>query len=221
MNDLVIYGAGAVAQQAIQIVEALNRLSPTWYVLGMLDDAVQIHGTTVHGTPILGGLEWLQDRGDTFVCIAIGSSRARWQVSQRLAQLPNIKYATLVHPNALVASRCNLGQGIIVYPGVILDTDITIGDHVILNKHCTIGHDTLIEGFTTLSPGVNIGGMVRIGIGCEMGINSATIYGITIGAWSIIGAGAVVIHHLDANITGVGVPARVIKQRPSGWHEEI
>jgi sugar O-acyltransferase (sialic acid O-acetyltransferase NeuD family) len=221
MNDLVIYGAGAVAQQAVQIVEALNRLSPTWNLLGMLDDAVETHGTVQHGSLILGGAEWLRGRSDIFVCIAIGSSSARWHVAQRLDTLPDIRYATLVHPTALVASRCLLGQGIIIYPGVIMDTDITIGEHVILNKHCTIGHDTVIESFATLSPGVNIGGMVKIGVGCELGINSATIYGITIGDWSIIGAGGVVIRHLPDNITGVGVPARVIEQRLPGWHKEI
>jgi sugar O-acyltransferase (sialic acid O-acetyltransferase NeuD family) len=221
MNDLVLYGAGAVAQQAIQIVEALNRLSPTWNLLGLVDDAVELHGTEAHGTPIVGGEEWLSDYDDVFVCICIGSSRARWRLAQRLKQYPNIRYATLVHPNALISARCSLGTGIIVYPGVILDTDIIIGEHVVLNKNCTVGHDTIIDEFSTLSPGVNIGGMVRIGVGCEMGINSATIYGITIGDWSIIGAGGVVINNLEANITGVGVPARVIKQRQSGWHKEI
>jgi sugar O-acyltransferase (sialic acid O-acetyltransferase NeuD family) len=221
MENLVIFGAGAVAQQAIQIVAALNRQSPAWNILGILDDAVSLHGTQVHGTPILGGEEWLEDHDDTLVCIAIGSSRARWRIAQRLAQLQNTRFATLVHPTAIVPSRCVLGQGILIYPGVILDTDVTIGDHVILNKHCTVGHDTIVEGFVTLSPGVNIGGMVRIGTGCELGINSATIYGITIGEWSSVGAGGVVIHDLSANVTGVGVPARVIKERPSGWHKEL
>ena len=109
----------------------------------------------------------------------------------------------------------------LVYPGAILDTDITIGDHVILNKLCTIGHNTVIEGFVTLAPGVNVGGAAHIGTGCELGINSATVHGITIGDWSIIGAGGVVVDDLAANVTAVGVPVRVIKQRQSGWHKEI
>jgi sugar O-acyltransferase (sialic acid O-acetyltransferase NeuD family) len=219
LNDLVIYGAGAVAQQAIQVVNTINQQQPTWNLLGMLDDATQLHGTLVHGTLILGGEGWLDHHGEVSICIAIGTSQARWQLVQRLSLRPSIHFTSLIHPGALIAARCTLGAGVLVYPGVILDTDVSIGDHVILNKHCTIGHDTVIRDFTTLAPGVNIGGNVHIGTGCELGINSATIHGIRIGDWSIIGAGGVVVHDLDANITGVGVPARVIKQHVVGWHK--
>jgi acetyltransferase-like isoleucine patch superfamily enzyme len=39
-----------------------------------------------------------------------------------------------------------------------------------------------------------------------------------VGRWSILGAGAVVTRPVPENCTAVGVPARVIKQRPEGWH---
>jgi acetyltransferase-like isoleucine patch superfamily enzyme len=50
-----------------------------------------------------------------------------------------------------------------------------------------------------------------------MGAN--IIQGHSIGSWSINGAGAVVIENIPANVTAVGVPARVIKIREKGWHE--
>ena len=37
------------------------------------------------------------------------------------------------------------------------------------------------------------------------------IHGITIGAWSVIGGGAVVTNDIPSNVTAVGVPAKVIK----------
>ena len=36
---------------------------------------------------------------------------------------------------------------------------------------------------------------------------------VSVGAWTIVGAGAAVVRDLPANVTAVGVPARVIKQR--------
>jgi acetyltransferase-like isoleucine patch superfamily enzyme len=36
---------------------------------------------------------------------------------------------------------------------------------------------------------------------------------MTIGAWSTIGAGAVVIRNLPGNVTAVGVPAKIIETR--------
>jgi acetyltransferase EpsM len=41
----------------------------------------------------------------------------------------------------------------------------------------------------------------------------------SIGSWTVIGAGAAVVHDIPANVTAVGVPARVIKTRKEGWHE--
>jgi acetyltransferase-like isoleucine patch superfamily enzyme len=39
-----------------------------------------------------------------------------------------------------------------------------------------------------------------------------------VGHWSIIGAGTVVTGQVGENCTVVGAPARVVKQRPEGWH---
>jgi acetyltransferase-like isoleucine patch superfamily enzyme len=43
------------------------------------------------------------------------------------------------------------------------------------------------------------------------------VQGLQIGAWSIVGAGAVVIDDVEANTTVAGCPARVIASRPAGW----
>jgi acetyltransferase EpsM len=40
---------------------------------------------------------------------------------------------------------------------------------------------------------------------------------VTVGEWTIVGAGAVVIADLPADVTAVGVPARIIRHRPAGW----
>ena len=42
------------------------------------------------------------------------------------------------------------------------------------------------------------------------------IQGISIGRWSVIGAGAVVIEDIPAGSTAVGVPAKVIKNKSHG-----
>lgn len=39
------------------------------------------------------------------------------------------------------------------------------------------------------------------------------IQGVSIGAWTIVGAGAVVTSDLPENVTAVGVPARIIKRK--------
>ena len=64
-----------------------------------------------------------------------------------------------------------------------------------------------------INPGATICGSVHVSAGVYIGVAGATVKEkITIGAWSIIGAGAVVVRDIPPGVTAVGVPARVIKQ---------
>jgi acetyltransferase-like isoleucine patch superfamily enzyme len=69
-----------------------------------------------------------------------------------------------------------------------------------------------------VAPGAHLAGAVMLEEGCDVGIGAVVIQGLTVGAWSIVGAGAVVIESLLDNLTAVGVPARVTSRRPPGWH---
>jgi acetyltransferase-like isoleucine patch superfamily enzyme len=53
---------------------------------------------------------------------------------------------------------------------------------------------------------------VRIGAGCYIGAGATIIDRVTIGEWSTVGAGAVVVGDLPPFVTAVGVPAKVIKR---------
>jgi sugar O-acyltransferase (sialic acid O-acetyltransferase NeuD family) len=220
MQDLVIIGTGGVGRMALQIAQDMNERAPAWQVLGFLDDNPQAHGAQIGGLGVLGGIGWLAAHPTAAVAIGVGQPAARRRIAARLRDSAgDPALATLIHPLAWLARRVTLGPGAIVYPGVLIDADVTLGALAILNKACTIGHDAHIGACVTIAPGVNIGGAVRIGDGCDIGIGSATVQGISIGAWSIVGAGAAVIADLPANTTAVGVPARVIKTRSAGWHE--
>jgi sugar O-acyltransferase (sialic acid O-acetyltransferase NeuD family) len=205
---------------ALQIAQDMNERGPAWHVLGFLDDNPQSHGEQIGGLAVLGGISWLAAHRGAAVAIGVGQPAARRRIAARLRnECGDPALAILIHPLAWLARRVALGPGAIVYPGVLIDADVSIGALAILNKACTIGHDAYIGDYVTVAPGVNIGGAVRIGDGCDIGIGSATVQGIGIGAWSVVGAGAAVIADLPANTTAVGVPARVIKTRSAGWYE--
>ncbi|PAP76392.1 acetyltransferase [Rubrivirga marina] len=219
MQDLVIYGTGGFARETLQVALDINEDGGTWNVLGFLDDDPEQHGQSIHDLPVLGGAGWLTNRSDVQVAVGIGSTPAKRKVVRRLADAQHSAFATLIHPRAWIGRRVGVGAGTIVCAGTMVTTDIEIGDHVILNLDCTVGHDTQIEQFTTVAPSVNISGDIRIGEGCDLGTGAAIIQGVSIGAWTVLGAGAVVVRDLPANVTAVGAPARAIKERPAGWHE--
>ncbi|MDB5101686.1 MAG: hypothetical protein JWM80_6107 [Cyanobacteria bacterium RYN_339] len=211
MKDLVIVGTGGFAREVHQIVEDLG----SWNFLGFLDDNVANHGTRVHGQPVLGGVEWLNRHPEVHVSVGIGATPAKARVVGRIHN----PFATLIHPLAWVGNRVAIGEGSTLCAGVKVTTDIRIGRHVILNLDVTVGHDAVLHDYVTVAPSANISGNVEVGEGCDLGTNCTIIQGLGIGAWTIVGAGSVVVKALPPNVTAVGAPARAIKERPEGWHK--
>ena len=219
MADIVVFGAGGFAREVAVLIGDINAAKPgSWNLLGFIDDSTSTVGRTLVDLPVLGGIEWLSDRRDVAVCLGVGSPVTKRKLAARIAEL-RLQTPVLIHPNVVWSKFIEVGSGAVITAGNILTVDIEIGDFAMLNLACTVGHDVRVGPFATISPGAKISGNVIIGEGCDIGTGSASIQGIEIGNWSVIGAGAVVTSNIPANSTAVGVPARVVKRRPDGWHE--
>lgn len=221
MKNLVIFGSGGFGREVHQLVKDINfswNEYPKWNLVGFLDGNTEKHGSTIHELPVLGGVEWLADNPDTSVVVAIGSPAAKRRVVEQIRSLATAPFATLVHPKAWLGDNVTLGEGCILCAGNMITTDIRIGKHVIVNLSCTVGHDAVIEDYVTVFPGVNVSGAVHVQAGADLGTGAKIIPGVTVGQWSIVGAGAVVVRNIPANVTAVGAPAKTIKERPDGWH---
>lgn len=220
MNDIVIFGASGFARETHQIIRDINRQEQTWNFKGFVDDNPQTHGRSIHGFPVLGGLEWLAANPGIAVVVAIGSTRTKRAVVKRISRLGSTSFATLVHPLAWIGDGIELGEGSIVCAGVRITCDIHIGAHTILNLNCTVGHDSDIGDYVTIAPAANISGAVNLGQGVDIGTNATVIQGVTIGSWSVVGAGAAVVRNIPPLVIAVGVPAVKIKDLPPLLSEE-
>lgn len=211
--DLVIFGTGGHAREALDVVNAINDVTPRYRFAGFLDDDTCMHGTQVRGHPVLGDKSWLDSAGPAVqYFIGVGSCPARARIARGLAPVAN-RAATLVHPGASVGSEVVLGVGSLVAPGVVVTTNVRLGAHTHLNASASVSHDCLLGDYVHVAPGARLAGNVRVGDGCDIGIGASIIQGLTVGEWSIVGAGAVVVRDVDANVTVAGVPAREIARR--------
>lgn len=207
IKNLIIYGAGGLGKEIKCLVDNINKDNHQWDFVGFIDDGTMRQD-------VLGGIDFLKNSDQEFyIVVAIGSPEIKSHVVKKLSLFPNIHYATLIHPGAIVTNKetVKLGQGTIITAGVILTTDIKIGDHVLLNLNTTVGHDTKIGHFSSVMPGVNVAGGVTVENEVMVGSGANILNGVKLGSGSIIGAGAVVIDHVDNNTTVVGVPAKKIK----------
>lgn len=211
MKKLIIIGASGFGREVTWLVERINEKDPTWELLGFLDDNEGLKGTIINGYPVLGTTKNVADFQAEYVC-AIGSSKIRESIINRVLTLcPDIRFATLIDPSVEMSHLIEIGEGTIICAHNILTVNIVIGKHVIINLDCTVGHDAIINDFATLYPSVNVSGITNIGKCSEMGTGVQIIQGKTVGNYSIVGAGAVIIKDIPDKCTAVGSPAKPIK----------
>ncbi|HEY3366925.1 MAG TPA: acetyltransferase [Symbiobacteriaceae bacterium] len=204
---LLVLGSGGHAREVIATAEAMNRECCMWEILGFLDDNSERHGLTVAGYPVLGGSETFAGRG-IHVMIGVGNTQVRRTIALRLEQL-GYRFATLIHPTAVLGPRIKIGPGTVIFPNATLTVDIELGDHVAVNTAASVSHDCQIGNFVNLSPGSSLCGSVTIGEGTDIGAGAVVVQGQRVGSWSVLGAGAVVISHIEDRVVAVGVPAIV------------
>jgi acetyltransferase-like isoleucine patch superfamily enzyme len=122
------------------------------------------------------------------------------------------------------------GKDVTIYESATVVGDVTIGDHTWVGPFCLLdGSGSLsIGSYCSISTGTQIlthdtirwalsGGRaayerspVRIGDRCFLGVNAVVTRGVTIGAGSMIAAGAVVTDDVAEKTIVAGVPARPI-----------
>jgi sugar O-acyltransferase (sialic acid O-acetyltransferase NeuD family) len=223
-RPLVIVGAGGFAREVLQVALDLNERSPAsppWRPVGFAVEAsFCTPGSEVHGLPVFGIEAATAAHPDAWWTVAVGAPALRRRLVRALQAHADDRWATLVHPMAWLGRRVEIAAGSIICAGCQVTTDIRIGGHVHANIGSTIGHDATLGNFVTLNPGVHVSGNVDVAEGAEIGTGSVLIPGAHVGAWSVVGAGSVVTRRLAPDVTAVGAPARIVKTRAPGWHED-
>jgi sugar O-acyltransferase (sialic acid O-acetyltransferase NeuD family) len=211
MNDLIILGAGGASREIAGAVEDVNVRQQTWKLLGFLDDDPAKIGSEIDGVRVLGPISSAREYSAQFV-IGIASARNR-SARERVVEALGIqrdRFATVVHPKALLSRYATVGYGSVILQNVIINPDAVIGDHVIVEYGAMIGHDTIIEDFVTIGPGSIVSGSVRLRRSVFLGTGSMIKDGVTVNQGALIGMGAVVVKEVPLETTVIGNPARPI-----------
>jgi sugar O-acyltransferase (sialic acid O-acetyltransferase NeuD family) len=209
-KPILIYGAGGLGREIVSLLMALDE----WQPMGFVDDSIPVNQVVTNGLKVLGGAVFLQTYpGPIDVVIAIGDPLTKASIVHNLREAP-VRYPIIIHPSAILQNRpaIHCGAGCVLAAGVILTTDIHLGDHVFLNLHVTVGHDTTLGTYSSVMPGVNIAGRVTLGEAVFVGAGANLRNNVRIGAESVVGMGAAVVHDVPERTTVVGVPAKPLQR---------
>lgn len=214
-TKIVIIGAGGFGKEVLWTLLDCNRNLKKYDILGFLDDDKNLHNKIVYGKKVLGGTEWiLKNNSKNIKCvIAIGSGKIRKKIAAKLEKR-GIEFLTVIHPSIIMSDSVKVGNGTIIQPGTVITVDVEIGKHCRIDTNCTIAHDSKINDFVDLSPGVHINGSNNIQTGVYVGSGTITKEKISVGKWSIIGAGTVLITDVPDGSLYVGVPGKLKKKLP-------
>ena len=135
--------------------------------------------------------------------IAIGDPHQRRRIAESMPK--ETTWATLIHPRALIGKDVIIMRGSIICAGVIVTTNVIIGQHSHLNLSTTVGHDCRLGDYFTTAPSVNISGNVNAGKQVYVGTNAAIRQKVNITDNVTIGMGAIVLNDIKEAGTYVGL----------------
>ncbi|HEX6236626.1 MAG TPA: NeuD/PglB/VioB family sugar acetyltransferase [Acidimicrobiales bacterium] len=141
------------------------------------------------------------------VIVGIGDNRTRLDLAHRLTK-SNARLVSVIHPQAVVSRYAEIGDGTVVFAGVVVNVDSRVGRGCIINTGATVDHDCALADGVHLSPGAHLAGGVTVGEASWVGIGASVRQRVTVDRDVTVGAGAVVVSHVPAGQTVVGVPAK-------------
>jgi len=213
MTPVVGIGAGGHAKVVIDILRAAS----VYDVTALVDTNAGSWGMKVMGVPIVGGDDRLaalfaEGIRHAFIGLGgVGDTGPRRRLYERTTA-HGFEVVTAIQPRAMVAATAEIGAGVTMMAGAVVNPDARLGVNVIVNSGAIVEHDCLVGDHAHIATGAKLAGTVAIGEGAHVGIGAAIRQCVRIGRNAVVGAGAVVVHDVDDGVVVVGVPARVIRR---------
>ena len=208
MKKLIIVGASGCGREIADYAEHINAVTPTYEILGFLDDNLHALDGIRCAYPVIGTIADHVPDGTAGYAMGIASPKIKKKLSA-LLEAKGAEFVSVIHPTTTISSSAVLGKGLVTYPNSKIGAGAVLGDFVTLQS-TIVGHDVHAEDFVTISSSCGLTGGVKLEEGCFLGDHAAVSIGLTVGQGAYVGIGSVVIRDVEPWKKVFGNPARVI-----------
>ena len=126
MSKLIIIGAGCHGR----IVADIARMTADYDEICFLDDGVK---GTCDGFDIIGGTkDFVKYIKDCDMFVGFGDNQRRRMFSEEILSKGG-RLKSFVHPSATIAESAEIGKGVVIVAGAVVNISAKIGDGVIIN----------------------------------------------------------------------------------------
>lgn len=213
MKKIIIIGGHGDGIVLASSIEDLRLSGANIMFLGFLNDH-ENKDSEISELPVLGSsadASSFMDDKDIFFMTAILKVKKNYDRSHRIDKLniPPHKYFTLFHPHATVSKKAQVGYDTFIGPHANIMPNSIIGNHCSFRSSASVGHDCIIQDYSYMGPNSTLSGRVKVCKGVHIGPNASVREGVTLGSFSVIGIGAVVLNDIPDFAVTIGCPAKV------------
>ncbi len=213
MKNIVLFPFNGNAREAASVIEDINTISPTWNIVGFIDDDPRKLGARFGRYTVIGGKETLKTQKDIYILAVPGRPENFLHRPEIIASLdlqPE-RFATILHPKTKMGISCSVGYNSLLMDNVVLTASVSIGNNVVVLPNTVISHDSKIGDYCLVGSNVSVSGNVTIEKNCYIGSGSKIKNDLVIGCNTLIGLGSVVVKSTPSATTIAGNPAKSLK----------
>lgn len=212
MKDIALFGAGGFGREVACLINMINKVKPTWNLIGFFDDGKPIGEDVTYGK-VLGGIEELnQWKSELAVAIPVATPETLKRIIDKISN-PLVYFPNLIAPDVVFfdENQTKIGKGNIITSRCLFSTNVSLGDFNLFNCAVLVGHDTSLGNCNVIMSSVNISGGIEIGDYNFFGVQSVLLQYIKVGNKTRVGANSVVIRNTKDGNLYVGNPAVKMK----------
>lgn len=213
IDKIVFYGGTGQAKVMKSIADFNN-----FETIAVFDDTPNLKPPFLN-VPLYAGSEldtWIKEQNDVSkigFCISIGNPHGEVRIKlSKLLKDYGLKPVPLIHPAAIIAADCSIGEGVQIHAGSIIGENVKIGDQCIINTKASIDHECILGNGVEVAPGATLCGCIELKDYSTVFAGATVLPRIKIGKRAIVGAGSLVNKDVESNFIVVGNPAKLLKK---------